>query len=150
MAHKLSTSTDPFLHYLYRYYTDSSLREHVLKDCSEGSILYSCLGCEFAVPADVLIDLPHRTAQINSSERKEKAPHVSEQNTQPQEAPIVRPFGDCWFSSAARQDMKALKEEYHRLAKQYHPDVCGDRRSQQIFQEILNERAEILERMAKE
>ena len=46
--------------------------------------------------------------------------------------------------------MKALKEEYHRLAKQYHPDVCGDRRSQQIFQEILNERAEILERMAKE
>ena len=108
------------------------------------------MGCEFAVPADVLIDLPHRTAQINSSERKEKAPHVSEQNTQPQEAPIVRPFGDCWFSSAARQDMKALKEEYHRLAKQYHPDVCGDRRSQQIFQEILNERAEILERMAKE
>ena len=150
MAHELSTSTDPFLHYLYRYYSDSSLREHVLKDCSESSILYSCLGCEFAVPADVLIDLPHRTAQINSSERKEKAPHVSEQNTQPQEAPIVRPFGDCWFSSAARQDMKALKEEYHRLAKQYHPDVCGDRRSQQIFQEIFNERAEILERMAKE
>lgn len=34
--------------------------------------------------------------------------------------------------------------------RQYHPDVCGDRRSQQIFQEILNERAEILERMAKE
>lgn len=150
MAHELSTSTDPFLHYLCRYYSDSSLREHVLKDCSESSILYSCLGCEFAVPADILIDLPHRTAQINSSERKEKAPHVSEQGAQPQEVPIVLPFGDCWFSSAARQDMKALKEEYHRLAKQYHPDVCGDRRSQQIFQEILNERAEILERMAKE
>lgn len=46
--------------------------------------------------------------------------------------------------------MKALKEEYHRLAKQYHLDVCGDRRGQQIFQQILNERAEILEQMAKE
>lgn len=149
MAYELSTSTDPFLHYLYRYYTDSSLREHVLKDCVEGSILYSYSGCEFAVPADVLIDLPHRTAQINSGERKEKAPHVFEHSTQPQDAPIVRPFGDCWFSSAARQDMKALKEEYHRLAKQYHPDVCSDRRSQQIFQEILNERAEILEQMAQ-
>lgn len=150
LVHELSTSADPFLHYLYRYYTDSSLREHVLKDCSEGSILYSYLDCEFAVPADVLIDLPHRTAQINSSKRKENDPHVSEQSTQPQDAPIVRPFGDCWFSPAAHQDMKALKEEYHRLAKQYHPDVCGDRRGQQIFQQILNERAEILEQMAKE
>ena len=150
LVHELSTSADPFLHYLYRYYTDSSLREHVLKDCSEGSILYSYLDCEFAVPADVLIDLPHRTAQINSSKRKENDPHVSEQSTQPQDAPIVRPFGDCWFSPAAHQDMKALKEEYHRLAKQYHTDVCGDRRGQQIFQQILNERAEILEQMAKE
>ena len=95
-------------------------------------------------------EVVNRTAQINSSKRKEKNPHVSEQSTQPQDAPVVRPFGDCWFSPAARQDMKALKEEYHRLAKQYHPDVCGDRRGQQIFQEILNERAEILEQMSKE
>ena len=120
-----------------------------MKDCSEGSILYSYSGCEFAVPADVLTDLPYRTAQINSGERKEKDPHVSERSAQPQDAPIVRPFGDCWFSPVARRDMKALKEEYHRFAKQYHPDVCGDRRSQQIFQEILNERAEILEQMAQ-
>lgn len=110
MAYELSTSTDPFLHYLYRYYTDSSLREHVLKDCAEGSILYSYLGCEFAVPADVLIDLPHRTAQINSSEKKEKGPHVSKQSTQPQDAPIVRSFGDRWFSPIARRDIDAFSD----------------------------------------
>ena len=44
--------------------------------------------------------------------------------------------------------MRVLTKEYHKLAKQYHPDVCEHSRSQEIFQEILNERAEILEQMA--
>lgn len=148
MAHELSTSADPFLHFLYQFYIDPALREHVLKDCSGESFLYSYSGSEFAVPADILLDLPHRTVQIYSNRNREDASCAFQQHAQ-QDPPIVRPFGDCWFSPAARQSTKVLKEEYHRLAKQYHPDICNDRRGQQIFQEILNERMEILEQMAQ-
>ena len=63
--------------------------------------------------------------------------------------PIQRPYGKSWFSPQAHSNIKALTKEYHKLAKQYHPDVCGHSRSREIFQEILNERAEILESMAR-
>ena len=63
--------------------------------------------------------------------------------------PIQRPYGKNWFSPQAHSDMKTLTKEYHRLAKQYHPDVCEHSRSQEIFQDILTERAEILEHMAQ-
>lgn len=46
----------------------NSMQEYVLKDYSEGSIPHSYSGCRSAVPADALINLPHRASQIDSCE----------------------------------------------------------------------------------
>ena len=45
--------------------------------------------------------------------------------------------------------MKLIRTEEAVGHVLYHPDVCEHSRSQEIFQEILTERAEILEHMAQ-
>ena len=56
-----------------------------------------------------------------------------------------KPYGDSWFSEDAHKNIFSLKKEYHLLAKKYHPDHCKHMKAKEIFQDILAERAEILE-----
>ena len=147
---------------------------HVLSHSEEGCRLYSYNGFIFASPADVSIDLPFRIADLthgsayqreankehseqrySSSKGQQHSQQASSKDSteharkKKSDEPIQRPYGKNWFSPQAHSDMKVLTKEYHRLAKQYHPDVCEHSRSQEIFQEILTERAEILEHMTQ-
>lgn len=56
--------------------------------------------------------------------------------------------GYRWFSQDAAHDITVLKHEYHALVRKYHPDSTGDASTAAILQQIMNERAEILERMS--
>lgn len=58
---------------------------------------------------------------------------------------LEKPYGDSWFSDEAHKNESVLKEEYRKLAKIYHPDVSDNPNSNIVFQEINNERAEILD-----
>ena len=151
---RLRGSPNPLLQYLFRLFSDPVLFLHVLSGSQERCRLYTSDGFSFVTPADVNIDLPYCEEYTETQEGSSHAEHTTDQNFhesqgQQQDAggPIKRPYGESWFSPEAHHDMKKLKEEYHRLAKQYHPDKCAHPRSKQIFQEILNERASILESM---
>lgn len=161
-ADRLRDSSDPFVRYLYRLFTEPGTLPRILSRSVEGCRLYAYAGIVFAAPAEMGLDLPYRIAYLNrgstyqrtenhSEQADEKRRKAAEQHTQQAKSnePIQRPYGKHWFSPQAHSDMKALTKEYHRLAKQYHPDVCDHSRSQELFQEILNERAEILEQMAR-
>ena len=52
-----------------------------------------------------------------------------------------------WFSDDAALDLSTLKREYRALVKKYHPDSSGDASTAAVLQQIMNERADILERM---
>ena len=54
-----------------------------------------------------------------------------------------------FFSPQAHSNLKLLKQEYRRLVKRYHPDAGGTARDVEIMLMIMNERADILERMQK-
>ena len=174
-ADAIRSSTDAFTHYLYQLFTEPNLLCHVLSHSGEGCRLYSYNGFIFAAPSDVSIDLPFRIADLthgstyqrkaskehseqeysssgeerHSRQRTSSESHTEHARKKRADEPIQRPYGKSWFSPQAHSDIKALTKEYHKLAKQYHPDVCGHSRSREIFQEILNERAEILESMAR-
>ena len=60
---------------------------------------------------------------------------------------VAMPTSDGWFSPAAHHDLALLKKEYRELVKIYHPDVSDNRRATIIIQQIMMERAEILEKM---
>ena len=55
-----------------------------------------------------------------------------------------RPYGSSWFSPQAHSDENILNAEYRKLAKQYHPDLCKQNEAKEIFQEITNEKNNIL------
>lgn len=55
------------------------------------------------------------------------------------------PHEGSWFSPAAHEDLRALKEEYRVLVKKYHPDSSGDDATARILMRIMTERADILE-----
>lgn len=57
--------------------------------------------------------------------------------------PIVRPFGDSWFSPSAHNDSNMLKVEYRSLAKKYHPDVSESTSAEVVFKEIRAEMEKI-------
>lgn len=53
-----------------------------------------------------------------------------------------------WFSAEAREDITILKKEYRILVRKYHPDVSRDAKTARILQSIMDERADILDRMS--
>lgn len=52
---------------------------------------------------------------------------------------IKKPSVDSRFSVEAHGDPKALKKEFHTLAKQYHPDTADIPEATELFQEISAE-----------
>lgn len=57
------------------------------------------------------------------------------------------PYQGSFFSPAAHSSISALKHEYRKLVKRYHPDAGGDAHDVEIMLVIMNERADILEHM---
>lgn len=151
--HRLQSSTNPFVRYLLYLFSDTNALLHVLSEQQGTFRLYNYGDFRFVAPADVLIDLPYTTDQAQHEGHQDyqwsqKQEHRSQREQQKSDdGPITKPFGTSWFSPEAHRDMKKLRQEYHQLAKQYHPDLCHHPRSKEVFQEILNERADILEHM---
>ena len=148
-AQQLQTSSDPLARLIRKIVYDPLVLLHILGKSNESCRLYSYGSFTFATPADVQIDLPYivENAEEDSSYQKRPDNDNGDNQQENSDDSIVRPYGNSWFSPQAHQDMQKLKEEYRKLAKQYHPDVCTRKKSKQIFQEILNERATILEGM---
>lgn len=167
---RLQSSTNPFVRYLFCLFSDMDTLLHMLSVQQGTFRLYDYHGFHFVTPADVDIDLPyvmnqkrensrqssnqggsqgryHEQSQHGSNEQHHTQQERTQQSQEEQQAPIKKPYGTSWFSPKAHQSMKKLKEEYRVLAKKYHPDVCDHPRSKEIFQDILNERADILEHM---
>ena len=152
---QLRQSANPMAKYLFRIFEEDGLLYHILSDCLESCRLYTYGKIVFATPVDIIIELPYQEHRIDeekskkSGDRQTESSHYNQDESQKRTGnPVVRPYGESWFSPQAHQDMHKLKEEYHVLAKKYHPDRCQHPRSKEIFQEILNERATILEHMS--
>ena len=90
----------------------------------------------------------YENPDLTSARERKKREEEEKQKRQKQqlESPAM-PTSEGWFSPEAHRDMSVLKKEYRQLVKIYHPDVSDNRRATVIIQQIMTERAEILERM---
>lgn len=61
-----------------------------------------------------------------------------------------QPYVGSWFSRAAHESIKELKDEYRILVKKYHPDSSGDSRTAGMLMRIMSERADILENLSRQ
>ena len=57
------------------------------------------------------------------------------------------PFPGSYFSPQAHKNIRILKQEYRKVVKRYHPDSGGSAKDVEIMIRIMNERADILERI---
>ncbi len=90
----------------------------------------------------------YENPDIAAARDKKRRDEEEKQRRRKQEAASeVMPTDQGWFSAEAHRDMAVLKKEYRELVKLYHPDVSDNRRATVIIQQIMTERAEILERM---
>ena len=154
-AQKLRDSRDPFVLFILQIISDPQRLNHILSVDKDSCRLYYYRNTCFVTPADIIINLPfedfgshHENAKHDGASSKRQQSTTDSKRREATNDPIIRPYGESWFSPRAHRDMKVLKEEYRKLAKQYHPDLCSHIKSKEIFQEILNERASILESMS--
>jgi hypothetical protein len=94
--------------------------------------LYHYEGFYFLAPAFANINLPYQ-GQSSSTQNINKG--VSTSN--------IPPYGNSWFSNEAHHSIDALKLEYRKLAKTYHPDVCKLPNSSDLFKAISTEYSQL-------
>lgn len=120
---------------------------------SDDSKLYIYDNISFVLFDGMIVNIPYMDMSLNNPTEdfddfwKEKEPEAGEFEKEDIEEYVStkRPYGDSWFSPKAHSDEGILKREYRKLAKMYHPDVNKTKESKIIFQEISNERADILD-----
>ncbi|MBQ2576804.1 MAG: hypothetical protein II566_06000 [Lachnospiraceae bacterium] len=106
---------------------------------------------------DVFIN-PREAERVEKERRREEEKKAKEKARQEQnrkEKAAYQATGEnftsgrkkSWFSEAARCDLSVLKREYHSLVKKYHPDATGNGATAVLLQQIMEERARILENM---
>ena len=147
----LKESADPLVQLLLSIFDDPSILDEVLSVDSENCIIYTYGQLYFAMPPNMKLNIPLYCR--TSSDYKNDTNTSSKKNSK--ETPytfvyIDRPYGNSWFSPQAHIDFKLLKTEYHALARKYHPDCNPHPQSKSTFQQILNERATILESFVQE
>lgn len=145
-AQQFANESDVFICHLRHIFSDAAFLSHVLNVDPDNCILYTHRSITFTVPNDVELGKAYSGYGGFTDDASSSQSSYS-QNSTKQNSPITKPYGNSWFSPEAHHNMKILREEYHALAKQYHPDLCNHIRSKEIFQEILNERADILDSM---
>lgn len=145
MAASLINSNDEYIKLLIKFikYSDKIL----LMLNSSSNKMYVYYKNAFILPDDETVNLPYINIPCDSVPDEfmsfwlDEIPEADVQN----DVSIEKPYGDSWFSLNAHTDEKLLKEEYRNLAKKYHPDVAKTKESKTVFQEINNERADILD-----
>lgn len=126
-------SNYPLVAYLIRLYSDPEFLYSELHRPPSDFELYHYGTHYFVAPKD---------AGITSKDADEL-----DGNAQDTFDPVEKPYGDSWFSPEAHLDINILRTEYHNLAKTYHPDVSSLTYSTQLFQEILQEHADIIHKL---
>jgi hypothetical protein len=129
LTHKFENSSDPTICFYRKVCQEPTFLRTILTEPIEKMEIYHFGSFRFIAPSDL---------GLLSSEWS----NTNERSNYP---PVEKPYGSHWFSSQAYRDLKILHKEYLKLAKEYHPDVSTYPFSQQVFQEILQERETIIE-----
>lgn len=138
LLEELHDKNHPLANYLYRVYFEPDFFEQVLRSVrkKQDLRLYRYKDFYFIAPAFAEINLPYQE-QRNSGEDTKNEACISDNPT----------YGESWFSNEAHCDLKLLRLEYRKLAKEYHPDVSKHHDSNRLFQMILAEYNALLEYM---
>lgn len=153
---ELEKSDDEFVSLILAVFKNNELLYHILSDSTNDVLLYIYQSFLFVVPNDIRLNLMYYDnpfGEVKKNKQTKSEYKYSKRNTKSNSnntnrytctLNVDRPYGSSWFSPQAHSDENILNAEYRKLAKQYHPDLCKQINAKEIFQEITNEKNNIL------
>lgn len=138
----MGCSNDPFEKYLYRVFFEPNFFEQVVAASRNPQDLCMYKNQNFFFIAPRFVEIPLPIVDINDIIQDENTDEQESNNTV--DHPI---YGASWFSPEAHHNITALKTEYRKLAKAFHPDVSKHPDSNKLFQMISVEYNDILKQL---
>lgn len=90
----------------------------------------------FLLPDNFVLNLPFYKIEIRDDGTVFQ---MIENSKEKENSSTGKPYGNSWFSSAAKSNQETLVSEYRKLVKIYHPDVCQEEFASKYFVEITEE-----------
>lgn len=166
IVEELKNTTNPFVKKVIDLLKTPEQFYQYISSCYELTILHLCdnflfIPSVWGIHEDDIFnkdnecednDCNNNQSDSQESQKKEDSKdnqykHANENKTYTTNSKKEKLYGESWFSPGAHTDLKILKTEYRALAKEYHPDHCKLSNATEIFQEIMAERAEIIEHL---
>ena len=135
---QIKKSKNTFVVFMLNIFKNSNFLYRLISNNADRCLLYYYNGFSFITPVDIKLNLMYFDDPLG--ERKYHYDNNDDYGTQY----YKKSYGNSWFSLEAHNDESKLKEEYRKLAKQYHPDISTNPRATIIFQEITQEKNDIL------
>ncbi len=145
---KLKRMQNPLVNFLFALYENSSDQEnldslHTTLRTTKEFRMYTCGKFSILLPDCINIDLPYRTLRFTATGIEDD----QMERDGVQQFIRMGSHDGSWFTERARTSSKLLKEEYHALAKRYHPDVSTETNAAEFFKAINEEYETILKDM---
>lgn len=136
----LTTADSPLINLLLKLYENidvkNNLKNILFNENQCCFNIYNYDGHSFLLPDNFVLNLPFYKIEIRDDGTVFQ---MIENSKEKENSSTGKPYGNSWFSSAAKSNQETLVSEYRKLVKLYHPDVCQEEFASKYFVEITEE-----------
>ena len=136
----LTTADSPLINLLLKLYENidvkNNLKNILFNENQCCFNIYNYDGHSFLLPDNFVLNLPFYKIEIRDDGTVFQ---MIENSKEKENSSTGKPYGNSWFSSAAKSNQETLVSEYRKLVKLYHPDVCQKEFASKYFVEITEE-----------
>lgn len=136
----LTTADSPLINLLLKLYENidvkNNLKNILFNENQCCFNIYNYDGHSFLLPDNFVLNLPFYKIEIRDDGTVFQ---MIENSKEKENSSTGKPYGNSWFSSAAKSNQETLVSEYRKLVKIYHPDVCQEEFASKYFVEITEE-----------
>lgn len=136
----LTTADSPLINLLLELYENidvkNNLKNILFNENQCCFNIYNYDGHSFLLPDNFVLNLPFYKIEIRDDGTVFQ---MIENSKEKENSSTGKPYGNSWFSSAAKSNQETLVSEYRKLVKIYHPDVCQEEFASKYFVEITEE-----------
>ena len=136
----LTTADSPLINLLLKLYENidvkNNLKNILFNENQCCFNIYNYDGHSFLLPDNFVLNLPFYKIEIRDDGTVFQ---MIENSKEKENSSTGKPYGNSWFSSAAKSNQETLVSEYRKLVKLYHPDVCQEEFASKYFIEITEE-----------
>lgn len=139
---QIKKSKNTFVVFMLSVFKNSNFLYRLISNNIDNYLLYYYNRFSFIAPLDIKLNLMYFDDPLGEGK------YNYDNNDNYGNQYYKKSYDNSWFSFEAHNNKRKLKEEYRKLAKQYHPDISNNLQATIVFQEITQEKNDILKSMS--